>query len=56
MASDWAKWSNYVHSCILDTQGVNATPFCGKYTGSGSQEPRVDSALVFSDYQRRMRG
>ena len=27
-ASDRAKWSNYVHSYISDTQGVNTTPFC----------------------------
>ena len=27
-ASDGAKWSNYVHSYISDTQGVNTTPFC----------------------------
>ena len=28
MASDREKWSNYVHSHISDTQGVNTTPFC----------------------------
>ena len=28
MACDRAKWSNYVHSHISDTQGVNTTPFC----------------------------
>ena len=28
MASDRAKWSNYVHSYISGTQGVNTTPFC----------------------------
>ena len=28
MASDRAKWSNYVHSHISGTQSVNTTPFC----------------------------
>ena len=28
MASDRAKWSNYVHSHISGTQAVNAAPFC----------------------------
>ena len=28
MASDRAKWSNYVHSHKLGTQSVNTTPFC----------------------------
>ena len=26
--TDWAKWSNYVHSHISGTQCVNTTPFC----------------------------
>ena len=28
MASDRTKWSNYVHSHMLGTQGVNTMPFC----------------------------
>ena len=28
MASDRAKWSNYVHGHMAGTQGVNTTPFC----------------------------
>ena len=28
MASDTAKWSNYVHSHKSGTQSVNITPFC----------------------------
>ena len=28
MASDRAKWSNYVDSLISGTQSVNTTPFC----------------------------
>ena len=28
VASDRAKWSNYVHSHISGTQSVNTTPFC----------------------------
>ena len=28
VASDRAKWNNYVHSHILGTQSVNMTPFC----------------------------
>ena len=27
MASNRKKWSNYVHSCISGTYGVNRTPF-----------------------------
>ena len=27
MASDRAKWSNYIHSHISGTKGVNTTPF-----------------------------
>ena len=27
MASDRAKWSNYVGSCLSSTQGVNTKPF-----------------------------
>ena len=28
MVFDRAKWSNYVHSLISSTHGVNTTPFC----------------------------
>ena len=28
MASDRAKWSNYIHSHKLGSQSVNTTPFC----------------------------
>ena len=28
MASDRAKWSNYVHSHMSGTQSVNTAPFC----------------------------
>ena len=28
MASDRAKWSNYVHGYKSGTQGVDTTPFC----------------------------
>ena len=28
MESDRTKWSNYVHSHMLGTQGVNTMPFC----------------------------
>ena len=30
MASDRAKWSNYVHSHELGTKSVNTTPFCAR--------------------------
>ena len=40
VASDRAKWSNYVHSHISGTQSVNTTAFC-----AGTQAPSVDSPL-----------
>ena len=46
MASDRAKWSNYVHGYISGTQGVDTTPFC-----AGTQ-PHVLEHQVWKAPQR----
>ena len=46
MASEKAKWSDYPHSYISGTQGVNTTP-CGVVNTPalhGSREPSADTA------------
>ena len=46
MASEKAKWSDYPHSYISGTQGVNTTPCCVVNTPAlhGSREPSADTA------------
>ena len=46
MASDRAKWSNYVHGYISGTQGVNPTAFCA------STQPQVRGHQVWKASQR----
>ena len=50
MASDWAKWSSYVHSLISDTQSVNTAPFCAGTQALVPEHqvwPSVDSPSPF---------
>ena len=61
MASDWAKWSSYVHSLISDTQSVNTAPFCAGTQALVPEHqvlPSVDSPspfkIIFSAFESKL--
>lgn len=55
MPSEKAKWSDYLHSYISGTQGVNKTPCCVVNTPAlhGSREPSADTAPKIEPHDKQ---